>query len=66
MCLGVPGKIIKKWQDQSTGLLMATVDFDGLKKDICIDYTPDSQVGEYVLVHVGFALSKIKTNKCEV
>ncbi len=60
MCLGVPGKIVKKWYDKTTQLWMATVDFSGIQKDVCLDYTPDSKVGEYVLVHVGFALSQVK------
>lgn len=60
MCLGVPGKIVKKWYDETAQLWMAVVDFDGIQKEICLDYTPDSKVGEYVLVHVGFALSSVK------
>ncbi|MBU0561659.1 MAG: HypC/HybG/HupF family hydrogenase formation chaperone [Bacteroidetes bacterium] len=58
MCLAVPGKIIFINQD-SKELRMAKVDFAGVKKDICLEWLPDSKVGDYVLVHVGFALNKI-------
>lgn len=55
MCLSVPGRITEITHDGS--LLMATVDFGGISKEICLDYVPEAQVGQYVLVHVGFALS---------
>lgn len=58
MCLGIPGKIIEVG-DESTGLLMGKVSFGGLAKEICLAYTPDVEVGDYVLIHVGFAISKI-------
>ena len=58
MCLGVPGKVVEVGEEKS-GLLMGRVDFGGLVKEICLAYTPEVQVGEYVLVHVGFALSRI-------
>ena len=62
MCLGVPGKILKKWHDSQTNLLMAEVDFDGMKKQICLDYNPEAEVGDVVLVHVGFSLGKVTLN----
>lgn len=62
MCLGVPGKVIKKWTDPQTKLVMAQVDFDGLTKDICLDYQPDAKPGDYVLVHVGFAIGSVNSN----
>ncbi len=62
MCLGVPGKIVRKWYDKKSQLWMADVDFNGIKKEICLDYSPDSEVDDYVLVHVGFALSKVATS----
>ena len=51
MCLGVPGKIEKG------GLLMAKVDFGGVFREACLSYVPEAQVGEYCIIHVGFAIS---------
>lgn len=57
MCLAVPGQIIDVRQEQGTR--MATVSFDGIHKDICLAFLPDIEVGDYAIVHVGFAISKI-------
>ena len=57
MCLAVPGKIIEVREE--LGTRMATIDFDGVTKDICLAYLPDIGVGDYTIVHVGFAISKI-------
>src|SRR5271165_3187880 len=57
MCLAVPGKIISL-QDRD-GTLMSIVDFGGIKKDVCLQYIPDAVVGEYVVVHVGFAIQRL-------
>jgi hydrogenase expression/formation protein HypC len=57
MCLAVPGKILSL-QD-SNGTLMSVVDFGGVKKDVCLQYIPDATVGEYVIVHVGFAIQRL-------
>ena len=57
MCLAVPGKIIDVREEMGTR--MATIDFDGVTKDICLAYLPDIGVGDYTIVHVGFAISKI-------
>jgi hydrogenase expression/formation protein HypC len=59
MCLGVPGKVIEIYQPSPDALLMGKVDFGGVRKEVCLAYTPEVQVGDYVLIHVGFALSKI-------
>ena len=58
MCLGVPGQVVRI-EENPLGLTIGTVDFGGIRKEICLAYVPDVQVGEYVLVHVGFALSKL-------
>lgn len=55
MCLSIPGKITQI--KQSGSLLMGDVDFGGISREICLDYVPEAKVGEYVLVHVGFAIS---------
>jgi hydrogenase expression/formation protein HypC len=59
MCLAVPGKIVTIVVEPHFGLRSGKVDFGGIRKDVCLDYTPNALVGEYVLVHVGFALSVI-------
>jgi len=64
MCLAVPGKIMSVHQNES-GLRMAKVNFAGVGKDVCLEWLPDAQVGEYVLVHVGFALSKVDEQDAE-
>ena len=58
MCLGVPGKIVGI-ADDATGMTMGRVSFSGIVKEVCLAYVPEAKVGDYVLVHVGFAISKI-------
>ncbi|HSB01745.1 MAG TPA: HypC/HybG/HupF family hydrogenase formation chaperone [Anaerolineales bacterium] len=55
MCLGIPGKIIEIYEKDS--LTMAKIDFGGIVKEACLAYTPEAKVGEYALIHVGFAIS---------
>ena len=57
MCLAVPGQIVSVAEQD--GQQMAQVDFGGLRKEVCLDYIPDAQVGEYVIVHVGFAIQRL-------
>jgi len=57
MCLGVPGKITEVYQADS--LRMGQIDFGGVMREACLEYVPDAEVGEYVVVHVGFAISKL-------
>lgn len=57
MCLAVPGQIVEIREERGTR--MATIDFDGIRKDICLAYLPDIGVGDYAIVHVGFAISQI-------
>jgi hydrogenase expression/formation protein HypC len=58
MCLAIPGKIIDIENDEN-GVRMARANFGGIVKKICLEYTPEVIPGDYVLVHVGFALSKV-------
>ena len=58
MCLGVPGQIVSIAEDP-LGLNMGRVSFGGIVKEVCLAYTPEAEVGDYVVVHVGFAISKI-------
>jgi hydrogenase expression/formation protein HypC len=55
MCLSIPGKIKEVYEDGS--LIMGKVDFGGVLKEVCLDYVPEAQAGQYVLIHVGFAIS---------
>jgi hydrogenase expression/formation protein HypC len=57
MCLAIPGKVVEAFDRQ--GMRMARVQFGGIVREACLDYVPDTHVGEYVLVHVGFAISKV-------
>jgi hydrogenase expression/formation protein HypC len=55
MCLGVPGRINEIYEAE--GRRMGTVDFGGVRREACLDFVPEAQVGQYVVVHVGFAIS---------
>ena len=55
MCMGVPGKIIDLYEDR--GLHMCKVDFGGAVREACIETVPEAKVGDYTIVHAGFALS---------
>lgn len=57
MCLAVPGRVLAV--EERDGTLMAEVDFGGVHKDVCLAYIPDVRVGEYVVVHVGFAIQRL-------
>ncbi|MFI6645438.1 HypC/HybG/HupF family hydrogenase formation chaperone [Streptomyces sp. NPDC050504] len=57
MCLGIPGRVAEV--RESAGLPMATVDFGGVRREVCLVYTPDAVVGTYVVVHVGFAITEV-------
>lgn len=63
MCLAVPGQIIDIREDRGTR--MATIDFDGIHKEICLAYLPDLVVGDYAIVHVGFAISRIDEDQAK-
>jgi hydrogenase expression/formation protein HypC len=63
MCLAIPGKVVSVFDSEE--IRMGKVDFGGIQKTVCLQYTPDVQVGEYVVVHVGFALSKMNEEEAE-
>ncbi len=65
MCLGVPGQVVQVWEDEASGLRMGKVRFGGVLKEVCLAYVPDVQVGEYVIVHVGFAISRIDEKEAQ-
>jgi hydrogenase expression/formation protein HypC len=58
MCLAIPGKVIEISQDPQ-GVRMGKANFGGIVKQVCLEYTPEVSAGDYVLVHVGFALGKV-------
>mgnify|MGYP002780466090 CR=1 FL=1 len=64
MCLGVPGKVVRV-DENALGLTMGRVSFGGISKDVCLAYVPGVQVGDYVVVHVGFAISKVDEAEAE-
>ncbi|MBX3012005.1 MAG: HypC/HybG/HupF family hydrogenase formation chaperone [Caldilineaceae bacterium] len=57
MCLGVPGKVLEIYEQN--GIRMGKADFGGVTKEICLAYLPDLQLGDYTIVHVGFAITQL-------
>ncbi len=57
MCLGIPGRVVETFLEH--GILMGKVDFGGVAKRVCMDHVREARPGDYVLVHVGFALAQI-------
>ncbi len=64
MCLGVPGRVVEVVPNV-LGIPTGKVDFAGVVKEVCFAYTPDVTIGEYVVVHVGFAISKIDEDEAQ-
>jgi len=63
MCLGVPGKIIERYE--TNGLPMGKIDFGGVIREACLSYVPEAQVGDYTIIHVGFALNCISEEEAQ-
>jgi hydrogenase expression/formation protein HypC len=63
MCLAVPGKIVEIYQQD--GLKMAKVDFGGVLRETCLEYLPEALVGEYCIIHVGFAISLLSEQEAQ-
>ncbi len=57
MCLGIPGKVIEVYE--ANGTRMGRVDFSGIQKEVCLAYVPEVEVGDYTIVHVGFAITRL-------
>ena len=57
MCLGIPGRIVEVSEDGA--LRMGRVEFGPISKSVCLAYVPEAEVGDYVVVHVGFAISRL-------
>ena len=63
MCLGVPGKIIEIYE--RNGLKMGKIDFGGITREACLSYVPEAKLGDFALVHVGFALNLISEQEAQ-
>ncbi len=63
MCLGIPGRVLEIYQQDD--LPMARVEFGGIVKQACLAYVPEAQVGDYIIVHVGFAISRVDPAEAE-
>lgn len=63
MCLGVPGKIVETYE--KGGLQMAKVDFGGVFREACLNYVPEAKIGEYCIIHVGFAISILSESEAQ-
>ncbi|MHB1172362.1 MAG: HypC/HybG/HupF family hydrogenase formation chaperone [Lacisediminihabitans sp.] len=63
MCLAIPGRITEVWQDG--GAIFATADFAGETRKVCLNFLPDLAVGDSVIVHAGYALSKINQEQVD-
>jgi len=63
MCLGVPGKIIEIYETE--GLRMGKIDFGGITREACLAYVPETEVGDYTIIHVGFAISRLSEEEAQ-
>lgn len=57
MCLGIPGQVLAIYEQD--GARMGKVDFNGIVKEVCLAYLPDIAVGDFAIVHVGFAITRL-------
>ncbi|MBX3057602.1 MAG: HypC/HybG/HupF family hydrogenase formation chaperone [Anaerolineae bacterium] len=57
MCLGIPGKVVEIYE--AYGTRMGKVDFSGIQKEVCLAYLPEIAVGDYTIIHVGFAITRL-------
>ena len=63
MCLGIPGRIVEIYQ--SNGLRMGRIDFGGVSREACLEYIPEAKIGDYALIHVGFALNLVSEQEAQ-
>jgi hydrogenase expression/formation protein HypC len=63
MCLAIPGKVVSAYEQGS--MRMAKVQFGGIVREACLEYVPETRVGDYVLVHVGFAISRVDEEEAQ-
>jgi len=63
MCLAIPGQIVQA--QEINGMRFGTVRFGGVTRQACLDFVPEAQCGDYVIVHVGFAISRVDAEEAE-
>jgi hydrogenase expression/formation protein HypC len=63
MCLAIPGELVERYERD--GMLFGKVDFGGARREVCIAYVPEARPGQYVVVHVGFALSVLDADEAQ-
>ena len=63
MCLAIPGRVLEKAEEN--GLVMGLIDYAGMRNKACLTYTPEAEVGDYVIVHAGFALQVLNEDEAE-
>ena len=63
MCLAIPGKLLTT--EDRNGIRTGRVQFGGITREICLDFLPDAAAGDYVVVHVGFAISRVDREEAE-
>jgi hydrogenase expression/formation protein HypC len=63
MCLAIPGKILTA--ENQNGIRIGRVQFGGITRETCLDFVPEAEVGDYVIVHVGFAISRVDPEEAE-
>ena len=63
MCLAIPGKIVSS--EVQNGIRVGRVQFGGITRETCLDFVPEASVGDYVIVHVGFAISRVDREEAE-
>jgi hydrogenase expression/formation protein HypC len=63
MCLGVPGKIVEIYEAE--GIKMGKIDFGGVRREACLEYVPEAELGDYTVIHVGFALHLISEQEAQ-
>jgi len=66
MCLGIPGRIVEIVEIDAEGLMrMGKVDFGGITREVCLAYVPEAETGDYVIVHAGFAISRLDETEAQ-
>jgi len=63
MCLAIPGRILEA--NEIDGIRVGKVDFGGVRRDVCLDFVPEAAAGDYVMVHVGFAISQVDREEAQ-
>jgi hydrogenase expression/formation protein HypC len=65
MCLGVPGRLVERCIVDNSALATGLVEFEGLRRRVCLELVPDAKIGDYVVVHAGIAISHLDVGEAE-